>query len=160
MGFIFFIFPSGWRKVNPKPNPKLRSGRQNFDSIFRPRVPYSISGAQEAEGNDRVQPVQPHSPMRLERERGGGGLPWAFGQVVHSTTSFMQNNCIYYYESSLTDGNKCLEEVSFLFLFEDREFSMVLILSPRRYLAMFGDIFACHKWVVCDWHLVGRDQGC
>lgn len=31
--------------------------------------------------------------------------------------------------------------------------------SSRRHLAMAGDIFSCHLWGRCYWHLVGRGRG-
>lgn len=30
-----------------------------------------------------------------------------------------------------------------------------VLLSPRRHLAMSGDIFHCHNWEGCSWHLMG-----
>ena len=39
-------------------------------------------------------------------------------------------------------------------------FSVGVALSPRRYLAVSGDIFDCYNLGrACYWHSVGRDQG-
>ena len=42
----------------------------------------------------------------------------------------------------------------------DQIFSMRETLHLKKDLAMSGDMFRCHEWGECYWHLVGRSQRC